>query len=79
MLMLPFRRTIDTSLKEAIIRYISTKYDQHPQLFTQDLQTIDQLRYDAVKVKEPHPSGVLRLQTYAAQLLFMGTKFPADV
>ncbi|EON68828.1 hypothetical protein W97_08086 [Coniosporium apollinis CBS 100218] len=78
-LSLPFRRTHSISLAEAIKQYISTKYDQHPDMFTQDLQAIDQLRSSAVNAIEPHTSGVKKLQAYAAQLVWMGGKFPIDI
>ncbi|KAG9624330.1 hypothetical protein KCU64_g19840, partial [Aureobasidium melanogenum] len=45
---LPFRRTHNVSIAEAIKRYISTKYDQHPDMFTTDLEQIDHLRHAAV-------------------------------
>lgn len=48
-------------------------------MFTQDLQAIDQLRSSAVNAIEPHTSGVKKLQAYAAQLVWMGGKFPIDV
>ena len=79
MLQLPFRRTHPISLSVAIRQYISTKYDQHPEMFVNDLAAIDQLRADAVNVREPHVSGIRRLQTYAAQLRWIGGKFPIDV
>ncbi|GAM87201.1 hypothetical protein ANO11243_052230 [Dothideomycetidae sp. 11243] len=78
-LQLPFRRTQAVSLQEAIKKYISTKYDQHPQMFANDLEVIDQLRHDAVNVLEPHVSGIRKLQAYAAQLMWMGSKFPVDI
>ncbi len=55
------------------------KYDQHPEMFRQDLDIIDNLRRDAVNVREAHPSGIKKLQTYAGQLVWMGGKFPIDV
>lgn len=78
-LFLPFRRTHSVQLSEAIKQYISTKYDQHPDMFTQDLEQIDKLRNDAVHAQEPHASGVRKLQAYAAQLTWLGGKFPIDV
>lgn len=48
-------------------------------MFKQDLEVIDALRRDAVNVREPHPSGIKKLQTYAAQLVWVGGKFPIDV
>ncbi|PNS19516.1 pH-response regulator protein palA/RIM20 [Sphaceloma murrayae] len=78
-LLLPFRRTHNVSLTDAIKRYISSKYDQHPQMFSQDLEAIDRLRHDAVNALEPHGSGVRKLQAYAAQLVWMGSKFPVDI
>lgn len=76
---LAFRRTQTISLSAAIKQYISTKYDQHPNMFTEDLKTIDKLRADAVSVTEPHPTGIKRIQMYAAQLVWLGGKFPIDV
>ena len=34
---------------------------------------------DAVNALEPHVSGVRKIQAYAAQLVWMGGKFPVDV
>ena len=48
-------------------------------MFADDLQVIDRLRQDAVNVQEPHISGVKRLQAYAAQLGWLGGKFPIDI
>lgn len=48
-------------------------------MFRHDLETIDSLRRDAVNVREAHPSGIRKLQTYAGQLVWMGGKFPIDV
>lgn len=78
-LQLPFRRTHPISLSDAIKQYISTKYDQHPDMFAEDLLIIDRLRTDAVNVREPHTSGISRLVAYAAQLKWLGGKFPIDV
>ena len=63
----------------AIKQYISNKYDQHPDMFIRDLEAIDKLRVDAVNTLEPHVSGIKKLTAYAAQLVFMGGKFPIDV
>ncbi|KAI8634355.1 pH-response regulator protein palA/RIM20 [Xylariaceae sp. FL1651] len=78
-LAVPFRKGAQLSLSSAIKQYISTKYDQHPDMFRQDLDVIDALRRDAVNVREPHPSGVKKLQAYAAQLVWISGKFPIDV
>ncbi|OQO02425.1 hypothetical protein B0A48_11952 [Cryoendolithus antarcticus] len=78
-LSIPFRRTHNLLLSDAIKEYISTKYDQHPDTFARDLEIIDQLRKDAVTSLEPHASGVRKLQQYAAQLVWMGGKFPVDI
>lgn len=48
-------------------------------MFKNDLETIDDLRRDAVNVREPHSSGIVKLQKYAAQLLWISGKFPIDV
>ncbi|CAG8379708.1 unnamed protein product [Penicillium salamii] len=78
-LQLPFRRSHTVSLSDAITQYISSKYDQRPDMFAEDLMIIDRLRSEAVNVQEPHFSGVTRLVTYAAQLKWLGGKFPIDV
>jgi programmed cell death 6-interacting protein len=48
-------------------------------MFAEDLMIIDRLRTEAVNVQEPHISGISRLVTYAAQLKWLGGKFPIDV
>lgn len=78
-LYLPFRKTHTVSVAAAIKQYISTKYDQHPDMFKQDLEVIDNLRRDAVYVREPHVSGLKKVAAYAAQLVWMSGKFPIDV
>lgn len=78
-LQLPFRRTHAVSLSDAITQYISSKYDQRPDMFADDLMILDRLRTEAVNVQEPHVSGISRLVTYSAQLKWLGGKFPVDV
>lgn len=48
-------------------------------MFADDLRIIDQLRADAIHVQEPHQTGLKRLQAYAAQLRWIGGKFPIDI
>lgn len=79
LLEIPFRRTHNLTLSEAVTRYITSKYDQHPNVFARDLEIIDQLRKDAVTSLEPHTSGIKKLQAYAAQLVWMTGKFPVDI
>lgn len=76
---LPFRRTHRVSLSASIRQYISTKYDQHPDMFIRDMEAIDKLRADAVNTLEAHTSGIRKLTAYAAQLVWIGGKFPIDV
>ena len=78
-LFLPFRRTHPVSLSASVRQYISTKYDQHPDMFIRDMEAIDKLRADAVNSLEAHTSGIRKLTAYAAQLVWMGGKFPIDV
>lgn len=78
-LLLPFRRTHSVQLSPAIKQYISTKYDQHPDMFARDLEAIDRLRADAVTALDPHVSGIRKLAAYAAQLVWISGKFPIDV
>ncbi|KAF1814411.1 BRO1-domain-containing protein [Eremomyces bilateralis CBS 781.70] len=78
-LAVPFRRTHSVSLSDAIKEYISSKYDQHPDMFKQDLETIDYLRTAAVQAIDPHITGIKKLQSYAAQLIWLGGKFPIDI
>ncbi|KAI9852873.1 MAG: pH-response regulator protein palA/rim20 [Thelocarpon superellum] len=76
---LPFRRTHSVSLADAIKQYISTKYDQHPDMFAHDLETIDHLRAEAINVREPHVSGIRKITRYTAQVAWISGKFPIDV
>jgi programmed cell death 6-interacting protein len=78
-LFLPFRRSHSVSLSDAIKQYISSKYDQHPDMFKNDLAAIDRLRSTAIHAQEPHPSNIPKLQSYAAQLVWLGGKFPIDL
>ncbi|RDW91533.1 hypothetical protein BP5796_02698 [Coleophoma crateriformis] len=78
-LFLPFRKTNNIALSTAIKQHISSKYDQHPDMFRQDLEVVDALRRDAVNVKEPHTSGIKKIAAYAGQLAWMGGKFPIDI
>lgn len=66
-------------MSTAIRQYISTKYDQHPDMFTDDMEAIDKLRADAVNALETHASGVKKITLYAAQLVWISGKFPIDV
>ncbi|KAH8821259.1 BRO1-like domain-containing protein [Xylogone sp. PMI_703] len=78
-LSLPFRKTSHVSLATAIKQYISGKYDQHPDMFKQDLEVIDALRRDAINVVEAHVSGIKKIAAYAGQLTWMSAKFPIDI
>ena len=78
-LTIPFRKTHPVSLSDALKDYISEKYDQHPDMFTADLDAIDALRTEAVTVQEAHTSGVRKIAAYAAQLAWIGGKFPIDI
>nr|CDP29190.1 Putative pH-response regulator protein [Podospora anserina S mat+] len=78
-LSLPFRKSVQLSLSSSLRQYISKKYDQHPDMFRHDLEVIDSLRRDAVNTREPHSTGIRKLQTYAAQLVWMSGKFPIDI
>lgn len=48
-------------------------------MFTQDLEAIDKLRSTAAHAQDPHASNIPKLQTYAAQLVWIGGKFPVDI
>lgn len=48
-------------------------------MFASDLAAIDQMRAEAANVQEPHQSGLARLVAYAAQVMWIGGKFPVDV
>ena len=48
-------------------------------MFVEDMKAIDKLRADAVNTLEPHVSGIKKLTAYAAQLVWVGGKFPIDV
>ena len=76
---MPFRKSTHLSYKDAVKRYISDKYDQHPDMFRDDIDRIDAYRRDAVNVREAHASGIVKLQAYAAQLTYLSAKFPTDI
>jgi programmed cell death 6-interacting protein len=78
-LFLPFRKSHAVNLTDAIKQYISSKYDQHPDTFTTDLETIERLRSVAIHAQEAHPSNIPKLQQYAAQLIWLSGKFPIDI
>ena len=48
-------------------------------MFKTDLETIDGLRVDAVNSLEAHVSGIRKITAYAAQLVWIGGKFPIDI
>ena len=48
-------------------------------MFKQDLEDIDRQRVEAVTALEPHVSGIRKIASYAAQLVWMGGKFPIDI
>ena len=48
-------------------------------MFKQDLQAIDLLRQDAVTSIDPHITGIRKISAYAAQLIWVGGKFPVDI
>ena len=48
-------------------------------MFIRDMEAIDKLRAEAVNSLEAHTSGIRKLTAYAAQLVWMGGKFPIDV
>lgn len=66
-------------MSNAIRSYISTRYDESPEKYADDIRAIEILRQDAINVQEPHFSGVQKLARYAAQLQYMSGKFPIDV
>jgi programmed cell death 6-interacting protein len=78
-LFLPFRRSHTVSLSEAVKQYISSKYDQHPDMFRKDLEAIEKMRTTAIHAQDPHPSNIPKLQQYAAQLVWISGKFPIDI
>jgi hypothetical protein len=78
-LSLPFRRSQPVSLAAAMKPYILGKYGQHPDMFMADFNAIDKLRTEAINVQEAHSSGIKKLTVYAAQLQWIGGKFPVDV
>ncbi|KAH7125399.1 BRO1-like domain-containing protein [Dendryphion nanum] len=78
-LFLPFRRSHTVSLSDAIKQYISTKYDQHPDMFTKDLEIVEKLRSTAIHAQDPHPSNIPKLLAYTAQLVWISGKFPIDI
>ena len=48
-------------------------------MFKEDLEVVDRLRSDAVNCLEAHTSGIVKITAYAAQLVWIGGKFPIDI
>ena len=48
-------------------------------MFKEDLDMIDRLRTDAVNSLEAHVSGIRKITSYAAQLVWISGKFPIDI
>lgn len=48
-------------------------------MFAKDLEAIDKLRSTAAHAQDPHASNIPKLQAYAAQLVWIGGKFPIDI
>lgn len=53
-------------------------HDTHPDAFKDDLRELSKVRDQVVRL-EVHVASIEAAQRYNAQLVFMGTKFPADV
>lgn len=79
LLSLPFRRATHVDLSQAITSHVQSRFNQHISGFESDLRAIETLRKDSINANEVHYSGVVKLQRYAAQLVFLCTKFPDDV
>ena len=75
----PFRKSHPVDLSSALKTYITKNYDQSPSTFNDDLRAIDQLRDSAINVREPHVSGLAKLQRYIAQLQYITGKFPVEI
>ncbi|KAK9474360.1 BRO1-like domain-containing protein [Dipodascopsis tothii] len=78
MLTVPLRTTEPVQLATAIRHSIEVSYDQHPDMFKDDVDEINKLRESAV-VKDVHVATLKRLVRYFMQLTFMSSKFPADI
>lgn len=48
-------------------------------MFVRDMEVIDRLRAEAINSVEAHVSGIKKLTSYAAQLVWIGGKFPIDI
>ncbi|CAG8477414.1 9472_t:CDS:10, partial [Racocetra persica] len=73
-----FKQTERIALKTTLRDYISYSYDEHPDIYTDDLRILDELRTDCLNL-EVHQNALYRLQKYYGQLVFIGAKFPIDV
>ncbi|CAG8441901.1 126_t:CDS:10 [Dentiscutata heterogama] len=73
-----FKYTERIALKTTLRDYISYSYDEHPDIYTDDLRILDELRTDCLNL-EVHQNALYRLLKYYGQLVFIGSKFPIDV
>ncbi|PCH42163.1 BRO1-domain-containing protein [Wolfiporia cocos MD-104 SS10] len=75
----PFKRTYEIELRQAVREYILKKYsDRHPDAFRWDIGRWEALRKDGVG-GVVHVDKVKSSLTYHAQLVFILTKLPADI
>ncbi|KAI6246716.1 pH-response regulator protein palA/RIM20 [Erysiphe necator] len=76
---LPFRKAKSQDISVAVRQYISKKYNQHPDMFREDFEMIDNLREEAIQVLEPHVNNLKKIMAYASQLFWIAGKFPNDL
>ncbi|UZJ52778.1 hypothetical protein CBS101457_002098 [Exobasidium rhododendri] len=68
-----------SSFSKALRAHIAESFtDTHPDAFTDDYKEVARLR-DRVAHMDVHTANVEAALRYHAQLVFMGTKFPADI
>lgn len=68
-----------TAFSKALREHIHSHFtDTHPDAFADDLKSIARLR-DAITHSDVHVASIEAAQKYYAQLVFMCTKFPADI
>ncbi|KAK9461740.1 BRO1-like domain-containing protein [Lipomyces oligophaga] len=78
MLSIPLRRTDQISLTPAIRSYIETSYDQHPDMFKNDIAELERLRSEVASL-EVRLSSCEKFTRYFVQLTYLSVKFPADI
>lgn len=78
LLYIPLRVTEPVRISDGLRKCIENDYNQQPDKFSKDLDTVDQLRHRIIDLPIA-VSSLYDLFNYNSQLFFLSTKFPSGV